>query len=100
MARTPSASNSNSGLTNAGAGRAEREPAARADPAAAAKNAAANAEPSAAWLRRAHFVARLSRAWDARFEAMARAGQIGRWYSAVGNECTTVGAALLLEAGD
>ncbi len=41
--------------------------------------------PSRAWLRRAHFLARLSRAWDMRFEAMARTGRIGRWYSAVGN---------------
>jgi 2-oxoisovalerate dehydrogenase E1 component len=31
---------------------------------------------------------------------MARAGRIGRWYSAVGNECTTVGAALHMRAGD
>jgi 2-oxoisovalerate dehydrogenase E1 component len=31
---------------------------------------------------------------------MARAGSIGRWYSAVGNECTTVGAALCLAPGD
>ncbi len=51
-------------------------------------------------LRRAHFLMRLSRAWDNRFEAMARAGRIGRWYSAVGNECTTVGAAVALDAGD
>jgi 2-oxoisovalerate dehydrogenase E1 component len=56
--------------------------------------------PSRAWLRRAHFLARLSRAWDMRFEAMARTGRIGRWYSAVGNEMTTVGAALLLEPND
>ena len=51
-------------------------------------------------LRRAHFLMRLSRAWDARFEAMARVGRIGRWYSAVGNECTTVGTALALGAND
>jgi 2-oxoisovalerate dehydrogenase E1 component len=56
--------------------------------------------PSAAWLRRAHFLVRLSRAWDLRFESMARAGRIGRWYSAVGNEMTTVGSALLLAPGD
>lgn len=56
--------------------------------------------PSAAVLRRAHFLMRLSRAWDSRFEAMARAGRIGRWYSAVGNEATTVGTALALDAGD
>src|SRR5262245_33890160 len=54
----------------------------------------------AALLRRAHFLARLSRAWDARFEALARAGQIGRWYSAVGNEATTVGSALCMRPGD
>lgn len=56
--------------------------------------------PSRAWLRRAHFLARLSRAWDNRFEAMMRTGQLGRWYSAVGNECTTIGAALSLGPGD
>ncbi|MDP3278527.1 MAG: dehydrogenase E1 component subunit alpha/beta [Deltaproteobacteria bacterium] len=55
-----------------------------------------SAGPSVAWLRRAHFLARLSRAWDLRFEAMARTGRIGRWYSAVGNEMTTVGAALMM----
>jgi len=43
---------------------------------------------------------RLSRAWDSRFESMARAGRIGRWYSAVGNEATTIGTALALDAGD
>lgn len=43
---------------------------------------------------------RLSRAWDFRFESMARAGRIGRWYSAVGNEATTVGTALALAAND
>lgn len=56
--------------------------------------------PSTPWLRRAHFIARLSRAWDSRFEALARTGRIGRWYSAVGNEITTVGAALLLAPND
>jgi 2-oxoisovalerate dehydrogenase E1 component len=43
---------------------------------------------------------RLARAWDFRFESMARAGRIGRWYSAVGNEACTVGAALALREGD
>lgn len=56
--------------------------------------------PSAHALRRAHFFMRLSRAWDNRFEAMARAGRIGRWYSAVGNEICTVTAALAMEPGD
>lgn len=56
--------------------------------------------PSRAWLKRAHFLARLSRAWDLRFEAMARTGRIGRWYSAVGNEMTTIGSALLLQPND
>ncbi len=55
---------------------------------------------SASGLRRAHFFMRLCRAWDNRFEAMARAGTIGRWYSAVGNEATTVGTALCMEAHD
>lgn len=53
-----------------------------------------------AWLRRVHFIARLSRAWDTRFEALAKSGQIGRWYSAVGNEATTVVAGALLRPGD
>jgi 2-oxoisovalerate dehydrogenase E1 component len=70
-----------------------------ATPAAPAKPAREE-RPSRAWLRRAHFVAKLSRAWDNRFEAMARSGRIGRWYSAVGNEMTTVGSALLLEPND
>ncbi|MBL8600539.1 MAG: thiamine pyrophosphate-dependent dehydrogenase E1 component subunit alpha [Myxococcales bacterium] len=56
--------------------------------------------PSPTTLRRAHFFMRLSRAWDSRFESMARAGNIGRWYSAVGNEATTVGAALSLLPND
>ncbi len=56
--------------------------------------------PSVAWLRRAHFLARLSRAWDTRFENEAKSGRIGRWYSAVGNEMTTVGSALLMNAND
>ncbi len=56
--------------------------------------------PSTHWLRRAHFVARLARAWDTRFENEARAGRIGRWYSAVGNEVTTVGSALLMRPND
>lgn len=54
----------------------------------------------AAVLRRAHFLMRLSRAWDNRFEALARAGTIGRWYSAVGNEATTVGTALGMQPND
>jgi 2-oxoisovalerate dehydrogenase E1 component len=74
-----------------------REPA----PSSSARRGAGDAAtPDAAWLRRLHFVARLSRAWDNRFESMARAGQIGRWYSAVGNEVTTVGAALQMRPGD
>lgn len=56
--------------------------------------------PSPHALRRAHFFMRLSRAWDNRFEAMARAGRIGRWYSAVGNEVCTVSAALAMAPGD
>lgn len=56
--------------------------------------------PAPAPYRRAHFLMRLSRAWDHRFESMARAGSIGRWYSAVGNEATTIGTALSLDAGD
>lgn len=51
-------------------------------------------------LRRAHFFMHLSRAWDHRFESMARAGRIGRWYSAVGNEICTVSAALAMEPLD
>lgn len=51
-------------------------------------------------LRRAHFFMHLSRAWDHRFESMAKAGRIGRWYSAVGNEICTVSAALAMEPLD
>ena len=51
-------------------------------------------------VRRAHFVMRLSRAWDSRFEALARVGRIGRWYSATGNECTTVGTASAMSPND
>ncbi len=67
-------------------------------PNAAAPSAAEAVAPAV--LRRAHFLMHLSRAWDSRFEAMARVGRIGRWYSAVGNECTTIGTALALGAGD
>jgi 2-oxoisovalerate dehydrogenase E1 component len=56
--------------------------------------------PSLAWIRRAHFLARLSRAWDTRFENEAKAGRIGRWYSAVGNEMTTIGSALCMQPND
>lgn len=51
-------------------------------------------------LLRAHFFMRLTRAWDHRFESMARAGRIGRWYSAVGNEVCTVSAALAMAPND
>lgn len=76
-----------------------RKNAPRSAPAPSPAPRPSSAAPDAA-LRRAHFLMRLSRAWDSRFEAMARAGRIGRWYSAVGNEATTVGAALCLDAGD
>lgn len=58
------------------------------------------ARPPPPLLHRAHFFMRLTRAWDHRFEAMARAGRIGRWYSAVGNEICTVSAALAMQPGD
>ena len=76
---------------------ASRKPASKAPPPLRPSD---DAPPPAAVLRRAHFLMRLSRAWDSRFESMARAGRIGRWYSAVGNEATTIGTALALDAGD
>lgn len=78
---------------------ASRKPAPKAPPPTSPRPPD-DAAPPAAVLRRAHFLMRLSRAWDFRFEAMARAGRIGRWYSAVGNEATTVGTALALRAND
>ncbi|MEZ4391871.1 MAG: thiamine pyrophosphate-dependent dehydrogenase E1 component subunit alpha [Polyangiales bacterium] len=56
--------------------------------------------PPPSLLRRAHFFMHLTRAWDHRFESMARSGRIGRWYSAVGNEVCTVSAALAMSPGD
>ncbi len=72
----------------------------RASPRRTSPRSARAHGPDGATLRRAYFLARLSRAWDLRFESMARRGQIGRWYSAVGNECTTIGAALAMRPGD
>lgn len=42
----------------------------------------------------------LSREWDLRFETLVRLGAVSKWYSAVGNEATTVGAASVLEPGE
>lgn len=78
----------------------ESSPPRRSFPEASSVATSSVRSPDGAWLRRAYFLARLSRAWDTAFEAMARAGKIGRWYSAVGNEATTVGSALLLNPGD
>jgi 2-oxoisovalerate dehydrogenase E1 component len=43
---------------------------------------------------------RLAREWDLRFENLLRTGSLGKWYSAVGNEATTVAAAACLRPGD
>ena len=43
---------------------------------------------------------RLTREFDARFEAMLLTGRVAKWYSAIGNEAITVPAGLALEPGD
>jgi 2-oxoisovalerate dehydrogenase E1 component len=43
---------------------------------------------------------RLSRELDQRFEALRLGGRVAKWYSAIGNEATTVPAGLALEPGD
>ncbi len=42
----------------------------------------------------------LAREWDVRFETLLKTGDVSKWYSAVGNEATTVGAASALTPGD
>jgi 2-oxoisovalerate dehydrogenase E1 component len=54
---------------------------------------------SAVRLRRYAFM-KLTRDYDARFEALLLTGRVSKWYSEVGNEATTVPAGLALEAGD
>ncbi|MEO8502880.1 MAG: thiamine pyrophosphate-dependent enzyme, partial [Acidobacteriota bacterium] len=55
--------------------------------------------PSQARLRRYAFM-KLTRDYDARFEALLLTGRVSKWYSEVGNEATTVPAGLALDAGD
>jgi len=43
---------------------------------------------------------RLTRDLDARFESLLLTGRVAKWYSAIGNEATTVPAGLALEPGD
>ncbi len=43
---------------------------------------------------------RLSRELDERFESMLLTGRVSKWYSAVGNEATTVAAGLAIQPGD
>lgn len=43
---------------------------------------------------------RLTRDLDARFESLLLTGRVSKWYSAIGNEATTVPAGLALEGGD
>ncbi|HVT61291.1 MAG TPA: dehydrogenase E1 component subunit alpha/beta [Thermoanaerobaculia bacterium] len=43
---------------------------------------------------------KLTRDFDARFEALLLTGRVSKWYSEVGNEATTIPAGLALEAGD
>src|SRR3954464_5743952 len=43
---------------------------------------------------------KLTRDFDARFEALLLTGRVSKWYSEVGNEATTVPAGLMLEPGD
>jgi 2-oxoisovalerate dehydrogenase E1 component len=47
-----------------------------------------------------HLFMRLAREWDLRFEKLFRTGSVAKWYSAVGNEATTVAAASALEPDD
>lgn len=43
---------------------------------------------------------RLAREFDARFELLLKTGRVSKWYSAIGNEATTVPAGFALEGGD
>jgi 2-oxoisovalerate dehydrogenase E1 component len=43
---------------------------------------------------------KLTRDFDARFEALLLTGRVSKWYSGIGNEATTVAAGLALGAGD
>ncbi len=43
---------------------------------------------------------RLTRDLDARFESLLLTGRVSKWYSAIGNEATTVPAGLALQPGD
>ncbi len=43
---------------------------------------------------------KLTRDFDARFEALLLTGRVSKWYSEVGNEATTIPAGLALGAGD
>ncbi len=54
---------------------------------------------AAARVRRYAFM-KLTRDYDARFEALLLTGRVSKWYSEVGNEATTVPAGLALGAGD
>src|ERR1700730_18726183 len=43
---------------------------------------------------------KLTRDFDARFEALLLTGRVSKWYSEVGNEATTIPAGLALGPGD
>src|SRR3984893_4447067 len=43
---------------------------------------------------------KLTRDFDARFEALLLTGRVSKWYSEVGSEATTVPAGLAVAAGD
>src|SRR3954447_10898826 len=43
---------------------------------------------------------KLTRVFDARFEALLLTGRVSKWYSEVGNEATTIPAGLALGPGD
>jgi len=47
-----------------------------------------------------HYLMRLARAFDRRFESLLLTGQVAKWYSEIGNEATTVATAYALEPGD
>ena len=47
-----------------------------------------------------HYLMRLTRALDQRFESLLLTGQVAKWYSGIGNEATTVASASALAPGD
>ncbi|MEM6702538.1 MAG: hypothetical protein AAF690_07530, partial [Acidobacteriota bacterium] len=57
-------------------------------------------ERSQDWRALTYAFMKLSRGFDERFEALRLAGRLAKWYSAIGNEATTVPVGLALREGD